>query len=44
MPDCSPLVIGMFKRPRLGETHYATVTQSGGLALDGGQEFRTRSA
>jgi len=32
-----------FKRPRLGETHYATVTQAGGLALDGGQEFRTPS-
>jgi CBS domain-containing protein len=32
-----------FKRPRLGETHYATVTESGGLALDGGQEFRTPS-
>jgi len=33
-----------FARPRSGETHRAIVTESGGLALEGGQTFRSPSS
>jgi len=33
-----------FTRPRFGETHRAVVTESGGLALEGGQTFRSPSS
>jgi hypothetical protein len=32
-----------FKRPRVGQTHKATVTSDSTLALEGGQEFRSPS-
>jgi CBS domain-containing protein len=32
-----------FKRPRIGRTHYAAVTPSGTLTLEGGQEFNSPS-
>ena len=32
-----------FKRPRIGATHRATVTEAGGIKLEDGQEFRSPS-
>lgn len=32
-----------FKRPRIGETHRAVVTDAGGIKLEDGQEFRSPS-
>jgi Restriction Enzyme Adenine Methylase Associated len=32
-----------FKRPRIGDTHRAVVTDAGGIKLDDGQEFRSPS-
>lgn len=32
-----------FKRPRLGQTYSATVTEAGTVSLEGGQEFRSPS-
>lgn len=32
-----------YKRPRQGKTHYAKITDAGGVVLEDGQEFRTLS-